>query len=942
MASNPLLEVQKYGQSIWYDNISRDMLTSGEFQRMIEEDGILGMTSNPTIFEKAIAHSTCYDEALHRLVAEGKDTPQIYEALVIEDIRMAADILRPVYERTAGLDGYVSVEVLPGLAYSTESTISEARRLWQTIARENLMIKVPATMEGLPAVERLIGEGVNVNVTLIFSLEMYRMVMEAYLSGLERLTAAGRSPVGVASVASFFVSRIDTAVDKILHDRLAATQNAEEAGKLRALLGKAAVANAKVACSLFKATFGGPRFAALRQRGARVQRPLWASTSTKNPAYRDVVYVEELIGSDTVNTVPPATIAAFKDHGVARPTLEEGLDRAVEVLRGLEQLSINMEEVTGKLLADGVKAFSDSHTSLLASISDRQATARGNLLRAQYAMGGPGIALDRESLGPQRADVDVALGGLDRAGAVGRLWGKDASLWKPDEQPQRAIKNRLGWLTVAESMGEKAGEIAAFAQEVRRAGFTHALLLGMGGSSLCPEVCRATFGVKPGYLDLAVLDTTAPAAVLRMERRADPLKTLFVVSTKSGTTTETASFYKYFYEKVRALKGERAGENFVAITDPGSPLEKLAQERGFRRLFPGMPDVGGRYSALSHFGLVPMALIGVDLPKLLARAGEMARRCGAKAPTVGNPAFRLGAVLGEMARSGRDKLTFILAPALKSFGCWAEQLVAESTGKEGRGILPVDGEPLSGPGSYGRDRLFVYLRLPGDALLDAQVRALEEAGHPVVVLNLRDKYDLGGEFFRWEMATAVASALLGVNPFDEPNVTESKDNTSRLLKDFAPGEALPEEEAVSAHDAGRLPAALKELSGQARPGDYLALLAYLPPTPQTDEALREIRLRLRDALRLATTVGYGPRYLHSTGQLHKGGAGNGLFIQLTADDREDAAIPGEPYTFGVLKKAQALGDLQALRSRRRRVLAVNLGDDVAAGLGQLLSLCPKS
>jgi transaldolase len=384
MANNPLLEVQKYGQSIWYDNISRGLLTSGEFQRMIEEDGILGMTSNPTIFERAIAHSADYDKALRRLVAEGKSMPEIYEALVVEDIRLAADILRPVYERTTGADGYVSVEVSPNLAYSTGSTVTEARRLWEAIGRDNVMIKVPATPEGIPAIEQLIGEGLNINITLIFALEVYEQVMRAYLAGLEKRLTTGRSVDKVASVASFFVSRIDTAVDSLLEDRLAKAQSAGEETELRSLMGKAAIASAKVAYARFKIVFSRPRPAILREKGARVQRPLWASTSTKNPAYSDVRYVEELIGPDTVNTAPPATIAAFKDHGVARPTLEEGLDEAREVLRKLAEFSISMEDVTQKLLDDGVRAFASSFSSLLESISDRQASIRGELLREQY------------------------------------------------------------------------------------------------------------------------------------------------------------------------------------------------------------------------------------------------------------------------------------------------------------------------------------------------------------------------------------------------------------------------------------------------------------------------------------------------------------------------------------------------------------------------------
>jgi transaldolase/glucose-6-phosphate isomerase len=949
VGSNPLVELQKYGQSIWYDNISRGLLTSGELKRFIEEDGILGVTSNPTIFNKAIAGSDDYDDDLRRLVSEGKGVPEIYEALAVGDVKMAADILRPIYEQTGGKDGYVSLEVSPRLAYDTEGTIAEARRLRRTVGCDNVMIKVPATPEGIPAIERLIGEGININVTLIFSLEVYAEVMNAYLAGLERLTQAGRPLDSVASVASFFVSRIDTLTDKLLEQRLRAAGDRDEYEKLRGLLGQAAIASARNAYAMFKEVFSGPRFAALKEKGTQLQRPLWASTSTKNSAYPDTYYIQALIGPDTVDSAPPVTLAAFKDHGVAQPTLEGGVGEAKETLKRLEEVGIDMAWVTQKLLEEGVKVFADSYDSLLESLSERQAKLQAEELRRRYDEGRLELAEGKGGsamLGQYATRVKTALADMDKVGLTARLWEKDATIWKSDAEARQVIENRLGWLTVVEEMIANVGELAAFAEEVKQAGFTHALLLGMGGSSLCPEVCRTTFGVAPGYPDLAILDTTDPATILRMEGAVDLPRTLFIVSSKAGITTETLSLYKYFYERVRALKGDGTGDSFVAITDPGTPLEKNARETNFRRLFLNPADIGGRYSALSYFGLVPMAVIGMDVHKILERAACMVQKCATNGPPKDNPGVWLGVIMGELARAGRDKVTLIVSPAIEAFGYWAEQLIAESTGKEGRGILPVEGEPLGDPSVYGADRLFVYLRLKGDRgnrRLDARVKALEKAGQPVVRLLLEDIYDLGGEFFRWELATAVAAALLGVNPFDEPNVRESKENTQLLLAEFTKEGGLPEGERIYTLDAkgakgtkDELIEGLRVFLRQVRTGDYVALMAFFQRTPEQQKVLQAVRCRLRDSLRVATTLGYGPRFLHSTGQLHKGGAANGLFIQIIAEDARDIAVPGEAYTFSVLKQAQALGDLQALHRRGRRVVRLNLGKDIEAGLNRVL------
>jgi glucose-6-phosphate isomerase/transaldolase/glucose-6-phosphate isomerase len=466
----------------------------------------------------------------------------------------------------------------------------------------------------------------------------------------------------------------------------------------------------------------------------------------------------------------------------------------------------------------------------------------------------------------------------------------------------------------------------ALAQEVRDAGIRHVVLLGMGGSSLGPEVLRQTFGSAPGYPELIVLDSTVPGWVQSVTDAIDPAHTLFLVSSKSGSTTEPNMFYAYFRGLVEKAAGkDGAGQHFIAVTDAGTSLEKLAIDQGFRRVFANPPEIGGRYSVLSYFGLVPAALIGLDLSKLIDRADRMREETFSNVTVQENPGAWLGAVMGVLAQQGRDKLTLVTSPSIGSFGLWVEQLIAESTGKEGLGIIPVAGEPLTSPNHYGGDRLFVYLRLDGDNNdeSDRAVQAIQESGQPLVRLNLMDKYDVGAEFFRWEMATAVAGSILGINPFDQPNVQAAKDMTDSVLGQFERSGELPPMEASSS---------LGDLLSQAGPGDYLVIMAYIRQTPQVDQALDDLRRKVTARHGIATTMGYGPRFLHSTGQLHKGGPGSGLFLQLTGEHAHDLTIPGAPYTFGVLADGQAVGDLRALLASLRRAVRVNLGTNPEAAI----------
>ena len=524
-----------------------------------------------------------------------------------------------------------------------------------------------------------------------------------------------------------------------------------------------------------------------------------------------------------------------------------------------------------------------------------------------------------------------------------RLWRKDPSLWKADPENQKGMRNALGWLHVAEKMDEGLHDLSKFVAEIRAAGFRHVVHMGMGGSSLAPLTFQRIFLPPPEALPLTVLDTTDPFTILKIEREVSVGETLFIVASKSGTTAEPLAFGEYFYAKAEAYKGNRAGDNFVAITDPGTPLVKLAQERGFRRTFLSFPDIGGRYSALSHFGLVPVALMGINVAALLHRARQMAHSCGPSVPVQENPGVILGAVMGELVLRGRDKLTLLMPESIATLGLWLEQLLAESTGKEGTGVLPVDREPIGFPSAFGKDRLFAYLRLKDevDVNLERLVDELRKAGQPVVTIQMGDRLDLAQEFFRWEVATAAAGSILRINPFDQPNVQESKDNTNRLLARVRQDGKLPEvtatleEGPLSFYATGKARHAkdlLKTFLAQARPGEFFALQAYLPEEPKITQTLQAIRKQLRDRLGLATTLGYGPRFLHSTGQFHKGGPNTGLFLQLTADDAEDAPLPGTSYTFGLFKRAQALGDLEALKKHGRRVVRVHLGADVIQGI----------
>jgi transaldolase/glucose-6-phosphate isomerase len=945
---NPLKSLQDHGQAVWLDFLSRGFMAKGGLKQLVDDDGLRGLTSNPSIFEHAIGQTDEYDAAIAcMLKAHDRTAGEIFEELAVEDIQQATDILRPVFDATRGADGFVSIEVSPYLATDTEGTLAEAKRLWHAVNRKNLIIKVPATPEGLPAIRELIAGGINVNITLLFAQQVYERVAEAYLSGLEALVAKGGDVSRIASVASFFVSRIDTVIDNLLDDKIARANDPDEKARLNALKGKIAIANAKLAYQLYLRLFAGPRWQALSVKGAKPQRLLWASTGTKNKAYSDILYVEELIGPDTVNTMPVATMDAFRDHGQLRDSLTEDPAGAQRMLAELDRSGISLAAVTDQLVRDGVQLFADAADKLLAAVAKK----RTEILARE---------IDRQtlSLGQQleKKAADIA-DDWRRRGGIRKLWQRDKSLWTNTDEDRW-----LGWLDMP--AGQDLAGYMAFAEEIKGEGFKDAVLLGMGGSSLGPEVLAATFGHKSGWPQLHVLDSTVPAQIEALQAGLDLGNTLFIVSSKSGSTTEPNILRDYFFNLVAGKTGaQKAGRHFIAVTDPGSSLDQRAKEQNFRRIFHGVPSIGGRYSVLSPFGLVPAAIAGIDVAGLVQSARAMMRSCGADVPPTENPGVALGIALGAAALRGRDKVTLVTSPGLASFGAWAEQLFAESTGKLGKGLIPIDGEPLGRPAVYGDDRFFIALTLDGEADKDrdGKLAALEKAGHPVARIVQNSAESIGQEFFRFEIATAVAGAVIGINPFDQPDVEASKIKTSELTDAFEKSGRLPPEAPVCSDKAikiftdadnadalrkagadGGTDSWLKAHFSRVGAGDYVAILAYVARDGGNAARLQAPRMAVRDRRHVATCLEFGPRFLHSTGQAYKGGPDSGVFLQITSGDAEDLAIPGHRASFGVVKAAQARGDFDVLAERGRRALRVHIDGDVDSGLAMLAAAIERA
>jgi transaldolase/glucose-6-phosphate isomerase len=924
---NNLIDLLNYGQSYWLDNLTRKKITGGELKKRVTQSGLRGITSNPSIFNKAISNSSDYDKQILQLVKDGRTPAEIYEALTVKDVQDACDILKPVFQSSGGKDGFVSLEVSPYLARDTDATISEARRLSKLVNKPNCYIKIPGTAAGIPAIEQMVYEGVPINITLLFSVERYKEIAECYIRAIRRREEEDLPIKNIVSVASFFLSRIDVLVDSILSQYL--LSNSSQVQEVTSLMGKAGIASAKIAYLEMKKLFASDAWKDLEEKGANVQRLLWASTSTKDPMYDDLYYVESLIGPDTVNTLPDETIDALANHGMlSKNTISSDTSEAEHLFERLKKLEIDMDAVTRQLEIEGVQKFIESYDELISNIASKRKKILGRTFSEQTI-----------SPGNLKKQLTSTYDSLQERNVVRRMYNKDAYLWKGDEADIKVTGNRLGWL----ELPGNTDEIEKFVEQVQRGGFKYAVLLGMGGSSLCSEVARQTFKVKQGYLKLFVLDNTSPEAISDLENQIDLDKTIFIAASKSGSTLETISFFRFFYERLKKKGVADPGNNFTAITDAGTPLVEMANEYNFRKIFINRGDIGGRYSVLSHFGLLPMALMGIDIRALLANAALMKKNCSPEIPVVDNPAISLGAALGIAQKNGRDKVTFILSPSISAFGFWVEQLLAESTGKEGKGLIPVTGEELDSPRDYQDDRIFIYIKVKGEKNLptEKKLSLLEHSGHPVVRIDLPDKLSLGGEYYRWELATAISGMLIGINPFNEPNVAEGKKNTNDLLAAWKKNKKFEKPQVYAAAKGfnlylgeevkkitgdKKLPLAslLKKFKMLANEKNYFALLCYFEETPQRTKLMEACRVKIKKDTKSATTLNYGPRYLHSTGQLHKGGPGSGLYVVLASDNQDNMRIPGKQFSFGTLHEAQSWGDFKSLADKHRRIIYIEI------------------
>ena len=904
---NNSMRLFELGQSVWLDNIRRGLIKNDSLAKDIEHGLIRGITSNPTIFRKAIAESNDYDNALTPLALAQVDAGEIFSQLVVEDIRDAANLFRDLYIESNGNDGFVSVEVNPLYAYDCEKTIAEAKALWKSVNRPNIMVKIPVTKESIPAITELTAAGVNLNLTLLFSPDRYCEAAEAYIEGLKKRIENGEPVDKIRSVASIFVSRIDTKADALL---------AEKGFSARELLGKTAIRNAQRIYNLGQEIFGSEEFKKIEAKGGAAQRVLFASTSTKNPQYSPLLYVENLIGKNTVNTMPPATLDALQKSA----NIEASIPAKEEIdafFSALADTGIDMEAVYAQLEKEGIEAFQKDYLTTLETI-------RTKCKNIQQKTGGL-----RDAILKNYKE-------FDSGSVMRRIFSKDPTVWTFDTQDFAEIRNRLGWLDAFKNTQNEIENYAALRNELKKDGISKILLLGMGGSSLAPEVMAKVFADETD-IKLEILDSTDPLQAAEARRSHDPASTLFIVSSKSGGTAEVKAFLDYFYDQaVQSLGKEKAGQHFVAITDPGTGLENTAKDLGFREIFLSDPSVGGRFSVLTAFGIVPAILMGLDKDQIKLKVDDIMKSCSASLASSRNEGAALGEFIGSAALEGKDKLTILTDPELESFGSWLEQLIAESSGKEGKGIIPIDVEPVLEDIRYADDRCFVYINL-NDSRKE-EVQNILAKWQPLYEIHLDSLYDLFSEFYRWEIAVAVACSLLGVNAFNQPNVQDSKTRTVAKVADFHENgklEELPvvwEDENVriwapenlgDLKDCASYSDVISRLIADCIPGEnYIAINAYLPRNPEMTDWLQKLRANILHSTNCATTLGFGPRFQHSTGQLHKGGTNNGYFIQIVADYDQDIVIPNEDLTFKVLERAQALGDFESLIANDRNVIRI--------------------
>jgi transaldolase/glucose-6-phosphate isomerase len=946
---------------LWFHNINRAMLQSGELKNLAEQFGLAGFATDPALLERAVGEGTAYDDAICE--ATEADPVRIFDALLIEDIQAATDALHVVYEQTGKAAGYVSFDLPP--LDSPVMRLAEARRVFAAVNRPNVMVKLPGKLTDLTVIEEALYAGVNVHVTMVYSIQNYVSLAQGYISALERRLFAGLPVDNIVSVVGFGLSSVDQVVNRHLQNSIRAAQSRADFTRVTAndiLLGKVAIANARTTYRRFRDLFYGDRFANLRAAGARPQKLLWTdlnSTSAASPlTYLDAMRATERDSAFSVNHGVLAALKARHETG-EHPPAPDG-DNPIDILNRLDDVGVDLDRIGRQLQSDHEEAHAESYRRLFMRVEGKR-----DLLVSGF------MGRQRMILGIHREAVESELQRLRALKVITRTWAHDPAIWTDDEAHAEIIRARLGWLTIANDERIDRAALRDLRHQAHTAVWAHVVLLGMGGASLSAEVLFRVFGQQAGYPGLIVLDTTHPAAITDVERAIDLRRTVFITASKTGTTLETLCLMRYFYDKA----GD--GSRFIAITDPGSPLEAEARDKNFQHIFLNPADIGGRYSALTYFGMVPAALCGLDFEKIMDRAAEMQAANSPNVMGLNHPGLWLGTVLGVLAKPEhrRDKVTIFTTPELAGFGDWAEQLIAESTGKNGRGIVPISGATVGLPHDYDDDRIFVHLRIaesPDHTLpdgtpdrdreeeLDRGMLALQQAGHPVVTLELRDQYDIGAEFFRWQFAASTVGMISRVNPFDEPNVAESKTNTARLLEIYQRTQALPAlhnpaviEDEVALYADEPLTLILNELCdqhdyeatplegmvaaflGMARSGEYIAIQAYLPPRPEYADILGYLRRRVRHTFRRAVMVNFGPRYLHATGQLHKGGPNNAVFVQLTMAEAHDLPVPGAAYSFGTLKQAQAQGDYEALRARGRRVIRLHFSADALRGLQKL-------
>ena len=910
---NKSKELHKLKQSIWFDNIDRKLINDGWLKEQIKDGVIFGLTSNPSIFKKSISGGGTYSLDIQTMSIAGFDTKKIFEELVAEDIRGVADLLKPTYLKTNRIDGYVSLEVDPALANETARTVTEAKRLWKLVDRKNLMIKIPATPAGIFAIRETIASGINVNVTLIFSVQRYLEVINAYMTGLEERIDTNQPIDEIHSVASFFVSRLDVKLESKISELIQSGNITEK--DYQSYLGKPAIINGLYAYHEFEKSINAERFMKISENQGNIQRLLWASTGTKNDKYSDVLYVEGLILPHTVNTVPPKTLSAFLDHGTCKVVdLSSAKEEFLNMIKDLENLGVDFPKVWAELEKEGVAAFSNAQKDLISVLDSKR-------------------YLIIEALNGLKTPIKERVKKLKSEDFSRKYFVPVTSLWTNDPSEAEEIIHRMGWVDAPIVSREIVSEAEKLLSEVKSEGYSHALVLGMGGSSLAPEVFSKVFKNESG-IHLTILDSTDPMQIDKKVKEIPVDKTLFILSSKSGTTAEVRTLFAYFWGLVERIDRNLPGDHFIAITDPGTQLEDLGNEKKFRKIFNADADVGGRYSALIAFGIVPAVLAGVDGHALLVSANQMREKCGESIPVEKNPGIILGIMLAEANNVGRDKLTILTDDPFNAFGSWLEQLVAESSGKTGKGIIPVDLEPKLPVKEYSNDRIFYYLRGEGNS--DEFINTLVDNNHPVIVSQINDTFDIGGEIYKWEVAITTACSIIGVNPFNQPNVQESKAITNKMIDALKLTLELEEEGILYSDDSIAVFGNFKkELGGKSlttiisqflipSKGDYIAIIAFLPRIDTYEEALQQLRNKLLMRFSVPVTLGFGPRFLHSTGQLHKGGRNNGIFLIITQEPTVDFDIPDEGMRFSTLERAQALGDMKALEQNKRRVLRIHL------------------